>query len=205
MTRLAVHTGDPDHGFKKISKTKDYEDYKAKFVFFELLKFQDTFFFYFHSWYQRYGNALIVTYKAKNLDDICKVLNVLGWDYSKKERDQIFYDPEDLTEIIQAEDFCDQIKNALVKKNVMITYRKSFAKDSPIIAVNFETYKSSESMVIIKPSIYLPKNLLPKSLMRTEAPTKTLQDILGRGKKASIKEPNEDESDGELRRMCDDI
>lgn len=208
MTRLAVHNSDPDHGFKKVSKSKDYEDYRAKFVFFELLRHEDRLFFYFHSWYQRYGNALIVSYIAKNLEDTCRVFNSLNWDYSKKERDQIVYEPEDISELYQADDFCDQIKSALVGKNVMITYRKMFVKDSPIFAINFEAYKS-ESLVIVKPGIYLPKNLLPKSLIRTEAPKKNLQDILGKGKKPAIKEPEEpeelDETDIEFRRISENI
>lgn len=210
MTRLAVHNSDPDHGFKKVSKSKDYEDYRAKFVFFELLRHEDRLFFYFHSWYQRYGNALIVTYISKSLSDTCKIINVLGWDYSKKERDQIVYEPEDISELYPADDFCDQIKSVLVGKNVMITYRKMFVKDSPIFAINFETYKS-DSLIIVKPGIYLPKNLLPKSLIRTEAPKKNLQDILGKGKKpaTAIKEPEEpeelDETDIEFRRISENI
>lgn len=209
MTRLAVHNGDPDHGFKKLSKTKDYEDYRAKFVLFEVLRHGGTLFFYFHSWYQRYGNALIVTYISKSLSDTCKIINVLGWDYSKKERDQIVYEPEDISELYQADDFCDQIKSALVGKNVMITYRKMFVKDFPIFAINFETYKS-DSLIIVKPGIYLPKNLLPKALLRTETPKKSLKDILGRGRKPEpTKEPEEpeelDETDIEFRRISENI
>lgn len=186
MSRLAIHSQDPDGGFKKISVTKTHEDYRAKFVLFDLLEHGGNHFFYFHSWYQRYKNALIVTYVAKNVSEMCPVINTLSYNYSLKKSEQILYTAEDISEVMQSPDYVVQLKEALVGSNCMIIYRKLNKADSPILAIKLETYATVGSVVRVKPGIYIPKNLQPRHLISTTTPKKSIHDLLKRKKVEDI-------------------
>ncbi len=200
MSRLAVLKEDPDGGFKKISTTKLHVDYRAKFCFFDLLEHGGNLYFYFHSWYKQYSNALIVSFISKNNEDTCRVLNKLLWDYSLKERNQVSLDPSEIDETIKSPEYISDLKESLVGKNLMITYRKTFVKDEPLFAIEFDICKNPDSIIRPRPGIYIPKVLQPKALSKSLVPKKSISDII-----TKIKKLNKGGVDQELRQHLGEI
>lgn len=173
---LKIFSSDPDSGFTKVKEGKGFDDFKAKFCLFDILQTDDSIYFYFHSWYRRDTNALIVHYRSHGISkDMVSMLNILIWDYNQKSiEDQTQYTLSEVEESY-TDNFVDGLKEALVGKNIMITYRQNHDKEVPHTAIHFERYKNPKSIIHLKPHIKVPRCLLPKYMKKEK---KSITDII---------------------------
>lgn len=166
MPELHVH--DQESGFKQVAVTNDYEDTRARFVLFDILHHKNELFFYFHTWYKKYGNAIIALYRCTDIsDDSARLISTIS-DSS--------FNREDLEES-WTDTFVEDLLETLRGLNLIVVFRRNkHDHELPITVVSYSPPVDSSNKLMIKPSIRIPKLLLPR-FIKTKKPQKSITDL----------------------------